>query len=237
MMPIVRRTLTLLLLLGVVSTAYAQPDTIPPPIPGTPFVTLKSTSSTGATFSVTWAASIDQPSNTPVPTYTYTAADNDGQASTSGSTNTNSLTLAMPYHTSGLAQSAFICIKAVDAAGNVSVDQSCNSFTVPAPSPSASVQAVLTWQDNSNNEDLFNVERKPDICTAATAFAEIATVPTNITAYTDRAVQIGRSYCYRVAASNTAGKSNYSNMVGITIAAPPPVLPANPTNLILTPGP
>src|SRR5437870_373542 len=108
-------------------------DTTPPPTPGLLSIVLQSTNATGATFSVTWPASIDQPSNTPVPSYPWNASYNDNQAPRSGTVSTNALTLVMPYHTSGTAQPGFVCIRAVDAAGNQSVDQSCNSFTVPAP--------------------------------------------------------------------------------------------------------
>src|SRR5438445_3261711 len=127
------RLVTVTAAVSVTATFNQAPDTTPPPTPGLLSVVLQSTNATGATFSVTWPASIDQPSNTPVPSYTYSAAYNDTQASRSGTVSTNALTLVMPYHTSGTAQSGFVCIRAVDAAGNQSVDQSCNSFTVPAP--------------------------------------------------------------------------------------------------------
>jgi len=107
-------------------------DTTPPPTPGVTTITLPSTNSTGATFSITWPQSIDQPSNTAVPAYLWNAAYNDGQSPKSGTVSANSLMLSMPYHTSGTTRSGFFCVKSVDAAGNQSLDQSCNAFTVPA---------------------------------------------------------------------------------------------------------
>ena len=107
-------------------------DTTPPPTPGVTTITLSSTNSTGATFSITWPQSIDQPSNTAVPAYLWNAAYNDGQSPKSGTVSANSLMLSMPYHTSGTTRSGFFCVKSVDAAGNQSLDQSCNAFTVPA---------------------------------------------------------------------------------------------------------
>src|SRR5438093_768142 len=59
-------------------------DTTPPPTPGILSIVLQSTNATGATFSVTWPASIDQPSNTPVPSYPWNASYNDTQAPRSG---------------------------------------------------------------------------------------------------------------------------------------------------------
>jgi hypothetical protein len=110
-------------------------DTIPPPSPGTPSLSLSSTNTTSATYSVSWTASIDQPSNTAVPSYTYTAGYNDGQALTQGTVFTNSATYSIPFHTSNTAQPGFFCVTAVDAAGNTSPANACNAFTVPAPSP------------------------------------------------------------------------------------------------------
>jgi hypothetical protein len=110
-------------------------DTTPPPAPGSPQISLTGTGSSNATFSASWLASIDQPSNTPVPGYRYITAYNDGSGQKSGSSSTNGLSFTMPYHSSGQAQPAYFCVTAVDAAGNVSADSSCNAYTVPAPVP------------------------------------------------------------------------------------------------------
>ena len=109
-----------------------RPDTTPPPIPWGITITLQSTSATNAILSISWPASIDQPSNTAAPSYKYITAYNDGSGSQQGTIKTNALNLSRPYHTTGLSQSAFVCITAVDAAGNQSSEAGCNGFVVPA---------------------------------------------------------------------------------------------------------
>jgi hypothetical protein len=100
--------------------------TILPPAPPNPTVTLLSADTTGATFSVAWAAVSG------VASYRYVAAFSDGTASQQGSV-PGSFQLRMPYHASGAATSAFICVASVSASGAQSADQACAGFTVPAP--------------------------------------------------------------------------------------------------------
>jgi titin len=100
--------------------------------------------------------------------------------------------------------------------------------------PAWGASNILTWQDNSNNETAFHVERKAEACTGTGAFAEIATTAANIATFTDAAVTEGLTYCYRVAASNTAGKSAFSNTAGRTV---PFTVPAAPSGLGVTGGP
>ncbi len=68
-------------------------------------------------------------------------------------------------------------------------------------------QLQLTWADNSNNEDGFKIERK--LGTTGT-FAQVASVGVNVTTYTDTNLTDGATYCYRLAAFNSAGSSAYS---------------------------
>jgi len=68
-------------------------------------------------------------------------------------------------------------------------------------------QLQLTWTDNSNNENGFKIERK--LGTTGT-FGQIATVGVNVTTYTDTNLTDGATYCYRLAAFNSAGTSAYS---------------------------
>jgi Divergent InlB B-repeat domain/FG-GAP-like repeat len=65
----------------------------------------------------------------------------------------------------------------------------------------------LAWNDNSNNEDGFKIERKTG--TNGT-FAQIATVGANVTSYPDVGLADGVTYCYRVRAFNSAGNSAYT---------------------------
>lgn len=65
----------------------------------------------------------------------------------------------------------------------------------------------LTWQDNSDNEDGFKIERKSS---PTDTFGEIGTVGANVTAYTDTVLD-GLQRCYRVRAFNAAGDSAFTN--------------------------
>jgi subtilisin family serine protease len=64
----------------------------------------------------------------------------------------------------------------------------------------------LSWNDNSDNETGFAIERK----TGSGAFTQIATVGANVKTYTDSGLA-RNTYTYRVRAFNNAGNSAYSN--------------------------
>jgi hypothetical protein len=66
----------------------------------------------------------------------------------------------------------------------------------------------LGWADRSNNEQHFCVERSDS---ASGGFVQIATVGAGVRNYEDKAVSGGRTYYYRVRASNGGGNSAYSN--------------------------
>ena len=99
-------------------------------------------------------------------------------------------------------------------------------FVVPAWAASN----VLTWQDNSDNEANFHIERKAEACAGAAPFAEIATTGANVVTFTDAAVTEGVTYCYRVNASNSAGVSAYSNTASRTV---PFSIPLAPSGLVV----
>lgn len=86
----------------------------------------------------------------------------------------------------------------------------------------------LAWQDNSDNESTFKIERSTD----GVNFNQIDTVGTDITAYNDTGVAAETTYWYRVRASNSAGDSAYSNTAGDTTppcTGEPPLAPGNLT--------
>jgi hypothetical protein len=121
---------------------------------------------------------------------------------TNGSTPTQSST---PY--SGaitLSSSATIKAIAVKTGYNASTVASA-AFTIVAPQPS---QLTLTWEDKSNNEDSFKIERKTG---ASGIYAQIASVGTNVVSYVNTGLIQGTTYCYRVRATNSAGDSSYTN--------------------------
>jgi hypothetical protein len=78
------------------------------------------------------------------------------------------------------------------------------------PTMAEAASLTLNWADNSNNENGFKIERKTG--TTGT-FAQIATVGSSITSYTDSSVAAGTTYCYRVRAYNSTANSAYSNEV------------------------
>lgn len=80
----------------------------------------------------------------------------------------------------------------------------------------------LTWTDNATDETGFRIERSPD----GVGFAQIGTTAANVTSYADATAIAGTAYYYRVAASNAAGNSGYSNTAGITGVAGPPAAPS-----------
>lgn len=100
------------------------------------------------------------------------------------------------------------------------------------PALTFGASAVLTWQDNSDNEQGFNVQRKVEACAGTGTFTQLAQVGVNVTTLTDP-VQEGNSYCYRVNAYNSAGASAWSNSAG---AGVPYTGASSPTGLTMTAG-
>lgn len=67
---------------------------------------------------------------------------------------------------------------------------------------------TLSWQDNSDNENGFKVERYEEPGTAAD-YVEIGSVAADVTTFADPAVSFTdpANYCYRVIAFNDSGRS------------------------------
>jgi hypothetical protein len=89
-----------------------------------------------------------------------------------------------------------------------------NPITPPtAPSllltaPTSNNAVYLLWQDNSNNETNFKIERSSN---GGSTFTLAGTVGTGVTAFEDSGLAASTEYCYRVFAENSAGASAYSN--------------------------
>jgi Big-like domain-containing protein len=96
------------------------------------------------------------------------------------------------------------------------------STVAPGHVNAASFQ--LTWVDNSQNEDGFNIERK--LNTTGT-FSLIATVGPDVTSYVDDNLANTTTYCYRVNAFNDAGNSAYTNEACGTTPATSPLPSGN----------
>jgi glucose/arabinose dehydrogenase len=84
----------------------------------------------------------------------------------------------------------------------------------------------LSWQDNSNNEDGFIIERKIE----NGGYQDIGFVNKNITVFTDWDLLDSTLYTYRIRAFHINGFSGYSNEFSVTT----PVRLAAPSNLVAT---
>ena len=119
---------------GALTFTITPPPTAPAPpapsaapaAPAALTVTRTTLDSAGATLDIEWKAGSGATS------YRYTAAFSDGSASQKGSIWALSLRLWMPYYRTGAAAGGFICVQSVNAAGQVSADQACGPFTIPA---------------------------------------------------------------------------------------------------------
>ena len=105
--------------------------------------------------------------------------------------------------------------------------------TVPAAPSNLTASAVsssqinLTWQDNSNNESGFKIQRK----TGSTgSWSTIHTTSANVTSYQNTGCSANITYYYRIYAYNSTGNSNYSNEANAT-TQPAGTAPSAPGNL------
>ena len=91
-------------------------------------------------------------------------------------------------------------------------------------------QLTLTWNDNSDNEEGFKIERS----LAGASFVEIATVGANVATYTDTTVLEKESYTYRVKAYNQFGDSGYSNTATglVEIVGAPSISPISDISIL-----
>jgi thermitase len=87
-------------------------------------------------------------------------------------------------------------------------------------------QINLTWQDNSDNETFFSIERG---LSDAGPFAEIASVTADTTTYSNAGLDAGTTYYYRIRAGNASEYSYYSTTASATTPQPP----AAPTELMV----
>jgi hypothetical protein len=95
-----------------------------------------------------------------------------------------------------------------------------NTFILAKPVAPSQLQVMnitsqsidISWQDNSNNEQGFTIERS----TNGINFSPHATVPRDQTTFTDSPLPSNTTYFYRVNAFNNHGSSPYSNIVSAT---------------------
>ncbi len=73
-------------------------------------------------------------------------------------------------------------------------------------------QVNLSWDDNSNDETSFIIQRRTE---SQGIWQDIEQVSANVTTFLDTGLAESETYSYRVCASNSAGRSDYSNTVSI----------------------
>lgn len=101
-----------------------------------------------------------------------------------------------------------------------------NAFMVliNAPSNLAAIPDTFTvnlgWQDNSNNEIGFVIQRKLGDSTSVTPWVNIDTVSANEINYLDTGLNPNTLYSYRVFGYNSFGNSGFSNIVEVTTFIP-----------------
>ncbi|MGB5847236.1 MAG: fibronectin type III domain-containing protein, partial [Ignavibacteriaceae bacterium] len=100
-----------------------------------------------------------------------------------------------------------------------------NAPTNLADTVVSQTQIDLSWQDNSNNEDGFTIERR---LPPSATWTEISTLGADVTTYQDTGLTANTGYCYKVRAYNTEGNSGYSNEDCTTTN---PTIPTSPSNL------
>ena len=113
----------------------------------------------------------------------------------------------------------------VEAAAGVADDQGTEDDppgtagpTAPSglsATPQNADQIDLSWTDNSDNEEEFEIHRKEG---SGGTYAEVATLSADTTGYQDTSLDSETTYYYRVRAANSAGSSNWSNEANDTTA-------------------
>jgi len=103
-------------------------------------------------------------------------------------------------------------------------------LTIPsAPSNLRSTSSIsnsisLAWNDNSNNEDNFVLERA---LSSTGPWTTVVTLALNTVLYVDSGLTPGTTYYYRIKALNGAGSSVYSNVYSVSTTASAPSAPSN----------
>jgi len=98
----------------------------------------------------------------------------------------------------------------VEEESSAQTDTSSNTDNSPGTSESEQASEVdlhISWSDNSENEVEFIIERRIQ---SNVDYGVTYYVAENTTSYNDEGVQVGETYCYRVSASNSIGKSSSS---------------------------
>jgi len=95
---------------------------------------------------------------------------------------------------------------------NEVMDTIVNAPTGLSAAPISQTQINLTWNDNSDNEAGFEIERK----TSTGDYEKVNSVNADATTFEDADLTTGSTYVYRVRAYNSERTSGYSNQVTVS---------------------
>jgi uncharacterized protein YjdB len=116
-------------------TSSAATDTIPPGTPGTPTITTSAVSADSFSVTASWSAA------TGAAKYQWRTGSNSGSFTRQGEVSTATVTFRAQLLSN--ANGYWFCVTAVDAAGNSSEDDACNSYTPPAGTPTQPAVATV----------------------------------------------------------------------------------------------
>ncbi|MCW9094679.1 MAG: hypothetical protein OQJ74_02420, partial [Ignavibacteriaceae bacterium] len=107
---------------------------------------------------------------------------------------------------------------------DIGADEYTYVFLISAPTNLVAIPDTFTvdlsWQDNSNNEMGFVIERKDGDSLSVNPFNPIDTVAADTIHYLDTGLSANTTYTYRVYGYNTEGNSAYSNLAEATTFIP-----------------
>jgi len=100
-----------------------------------------------------------------------------------------------------------------------------SASSVETPAPASTV--VINWQDNTDDETGFIIERSED----GVNFTQVTQTAANTTTYTDEGLVPNKTYYYRLKTITATEESAYSSPVSVKTPPVPtaPELPANPS--------
>lgn len=92
--------------------------------------------------------------------------------------------------------------------------------------------AVLQWTDNASSESAYEIWRGTD----GSTFAKVASIPANLTDYTDQGLDSLVLYHYRVRAVVGAGFSEWSSVAVVSNTNKPPLIADFPATVVVPEG-
>lgn len=124
-----------------------------------------------------------------------------------------------------------------NVAGLLPARPTAPTITVNPVTQTGGTQLTFTFNDRSNNEDRFLVQRcdNPTGAVASTCiWADVGSIAgstnTGARSFVDNSVAIGSSYAYRVLAENSGGQSAWAEMTStFKVVAQPPAAPTSAT--------